>query len=124
MVPPFNNEIQIMAYMSKENAARIRKQLKAQFPEFKFSVRNDNHTAISVSILSGPVLFDTLRPEYSQLNNYYPENYENSEILKSMLAIINEGNYDKSDSQTDYFCVGWYVSLNQGQYNRPYKLIE
>ena len=111
-----------MAYMSKENVTRIRNQLKAEFPQFKFSVRNDNHTAVSVAIMSGPVLFDVARPNYSQINHYYPESYENSDILKRIIAIINDGNYDHSDIYTDYFCVGWYVNLSQGKYDRPYIL--
>jgi len=111
-----------MAYISAEDTKLIRQALKKVFPQFKFSVRNDRHTAIQVTILSGPVKF--VDSDYSQLNQYYPENYNNSDILKQIIHIVNTGgtrpNYDNSDIMTDYFDVGYYVSINQGSWDKPY----
>jgi len=36
------------------------------------------------------------------------------------MAVMNTGNWDKSDIQTDYFNVGWYVDVNIGKWNKPY----
>jgi hypothetical protein len=33
---------------------------------------------------------------------------------------MNDGNWDKSDIQSDYFNVGWYVDVNIGKWNKPY----
>jgi hypothetical protein len=33
---------------------------------------------------------------------------------------LNTGNHDNSDSQTDYFDVGWYVDVKVGKWNKPY----
>jgi len=35
---------------------------------------------------------------------------------------MNIGNFDKSDAQTDYFHVGWYMSVNLGKWDKPYIL--
>jgi hypothetical protein len=32
------------------------------------------------------------------------------------------GNHDRSDIQSDYFDVGWYVDVNIGSWNRPYEV--
>jgi hypothetical protein len=36
---------------------------------------------------------------------------------------MNDGNFDKSDIQSDYFHVGWYVSVNIGKWNKPYEVV-
>lgn len=110
-----------MAYINAEKVRSIRNELKAVFPEFKFSVRNENHLAINVTIVKGPIRFSD-NPD-AQINNYHPDNYENADILKIMLQIINRGNYDRSDAQSDYFDVGWYVHFNQGKWDKPYEVV-
>ena len=107
-----------MAFMSVEKTKEIREELKKTFPEFKFSVRNDNYTAIRVTLVSGPVRF--VESNYEQLNHYYPENYAHSDILKKMIEIINRTNYDRSEIQFDHHDVGFYVTISQGQWDRPY----
>jgi hypothetical protein len=34
------------------------------------------------------------------------------------------GNHDRSDIQSDYFDVGWYVDINIGRWNKPYALVK
>jgi hypothetical protein len=48
---------------------------------------------------------------------------EAKKFLTEVLACMNEGNHDRSDIQTDYFDVGWYVDVNIGKWNKPYSLI-
>lgn len=53
--------------------------------------------------------------------------FKNKKIIKFISeahAILNEGNHNNNDLQTDYFDVGWYTSIDIGDYNKPYKLIE
>jgi len=33
---------------------------------------------------------------------------------------MNNGNHNNSDIQTDYFDVGWYITVNLGKYDTPY----
>jgi hypothetical protein len=42
------------------------------------------------------------------------------QCLKELLAVMNMGNWDRSDIQTDYWDVGWYVDINVGRWNKPY----
>jgi hypothetical protein len=36
---------------------------------------------------------------------------------------MNDGNWDNSDPQTDYFNVGWYSYIKIGRFGKPYKLV-
>jgi len=135
-----------MAYINAEETKVKRDKLKQAFPKFKFSVRNDNHLSINVSILSGPLelpyhVTDKYRNpfEVSQvdgrgcsINQYwYQEHYSidhhplNAQwlpVLQGILGILYEGNHDNSEPQTDYFDVGWYVNLELGHWNKPYEV--
>ena len=119
-----------MAYMSTEHAATIRKKLKAAYPHIKFSVTKHHSSTINVSLMESPFTFKNLigdaEPtcqdrEYTQINHYYLEKYGEPELLKGIYKIVDEGNFDKSDIQTDYFHCGFYVNLNVGQWDKPYK---
>lgn len=125
-----------MAYLRKEKCKSIRDNLKKRFPEFKFSVVNENHSLANVTIVSGPISFDPAKERndiYGDplplslthgINHYYPDNYTNADVLREMIDIIMDGNHDRSDSMTDYFDVGWYVTMNQGTWDKPYILTE
>lgn len=115
-----------MAYINKEETAVIRKELKAAFPKYKFSVRNRHHTSISVSVMSGPLDFSDLSEGHKQVNQYHleksPDDYPKAEVKfwEKALKIINKKNFDNSDSMTDYFHVGFYLDIEVGQYDKPY----
>jgi len=118
-----------MAYMSKEHAKEIRNNLKKEFPNFKFSVRNRHYSSISVSLLKSPLDFSTdlekNKPfDYIQVNHYHLEWYSHSDILKRIKDIINAKNYDNSEPQFDHFDVGYYVDMNIGDYEKPYEQIK
>lgn len=116
-----------MAYMNAEHAKTIRTNLKTKFPNFKFSVTIRHHSAIVVSLLSSPLNFDkditASGYNYVQLNHYYLENYEHTDTLKQIYNVINEGNNDNSEPQSDYTDVGWYINFHIGNYEKPYKQI-
>jgi hypothetical protein len=132
-----------MAYMNQEKKAIIKaamdKALKAR--GFKYSLRVDNHMAIACTILAGPVDFvanfkaktgekhtnatvDQLR--HMQVNLYWLEDHytgEALEILKECAqALRAAGYYDRSDAMTDYFDTAYYMHLNIGQWDKPYKI--
>ena len=111
-----------MAYISAKSTRMIKKALKETFPEFTFSVRNEDHTSVGVTIKSGPTDFGC--GDHAQLNHFYPENYENGELLAKMIYVINTSgerpNFDKSDIQTDYFNVGYYVHMEVGTWEKPF----
>jgi hypothetical protein len=135
-----------MAYMSQEKKAKIAPKVKAILKRYavKGSLAVRNHSTLVLNIKSGTLDFikdynETVaaRPGgfrlgepaegYLDINRYwYDEHFSNKVIKKflgEVLAVMNEGNHDNSDSQTDYFDVGWYVDVNIGKWNRPYQLI-
>lgn len=120
-----------MAYISTEKAAQIRKRLKEEFPEIKFSVAlGSGKYSLNVTILKSPYEFRPIDSEhlgYVDVNQYWVDSerfgYRNVDILKRIIAICNDGNWDRSDVMTDYFEVGWYLHLYIGQWNKPFELV-
>ena len=120
-----------MAYINSTKTREIRNELKKQFPKkdgWKFSVKNEHHSLISITILEAPVRFH--ESEHISLNHYQSDSIQNSEIFDKIVDIANgrflepeEQNFDKSDIMTDYFHVGWYVRFQQGDWDKPFKLI-
>lgn len=123
-----------MAYISAKEVAAIRKELKKTFPKFKFGVRKSTGGhRVDVTIKKGPTDFsDICRGDvYAQINPYHTGKYgEHSkfftkiiEIMKTAPAKVGMGEwYDNSDAMTDYFDVAYYLSLNVGNFQKPYEI--
>lgn len=129
-----------MSYISKEQVKEIRNNLKKAFPEIKFSVRGKDYTEVQVTILESPYDFFNMINDYTptngmkkiwdkkpekhhQVNQYHIDRNwigKAKEILLKIYQLINKGNYDNSDSQRDHFDVGFYVSINIGEWDKPY----
>lgn len=112
-----------MPYINAEQVKVIRNNLKAEFPNWKFSVRLDGHISINVNIMAAPVEFVPGK-ENAQLNHHYPDSYQNADVLKKIIAIVNANNYDNSDTMTDFFDVGYYVHIEQGKWDKPFVLLK
>ena len=108
-----------MAYLTKEETTRIRKELKDTFPQFKFSVTNHRYSCLNVAIMGGPENFCPNMGGYGTINPYYTDRYESSE-LEQMMVIIKKNWYDRSDIQFDYFDTAFFISLTKGKWDRPY----
>ena len=68
----------------------------------------------------------TLRKEYEAdkwCNGVYLTK-EGHDLLQRVVKIIDEYNYDDSDSMTDHFDVNFYMHINIGKYDKPYVLEE
>lgn len=115
-----------MAYITTELVAQIRKELKAAFPQVKFSVTREHHSSIRVAIMAAPFKIEYLEGggDVKDINYYRADWYTHSDKLNVMLEIINKTNFDKSDSQSDYFYVGYYVAFTQGKWDKPFVLKE
>ena len=120
-----------MAFISTEKTKLIRQKLKEEYPMWKFSLKKYNHSSLNLDILRAPIQFiENEDDERNNINHYYPQNYKHSEELENIISILNgeflstkERNFDESDSQTDYFHVGWYIHISQGSYDKPFELI-
>ena len=129
-----------MAYMSQEKKARIAPVVKAICKKYgiKASLSVDHHTSLVLSIKSGSINFfeELTKTEYNNngygctpgelsINPYhYKDHYigKSLEFLSEVVTAMNDGNHDRSDIQSDYFDVGWYISVNIGKYKAPYIL--
>ena len=123
-----------MAYIGAQDVKAIRDELKATFPNFKFGVRKGSGSlSVEVTIKQGPVdfaeVFKGERTAYAQINEFHLYLYGKHEaFFDQVLEIIKcaparaggRAWFDKSDSQTDYFSIAYYIHLNVGEWNAPY----
>lgn len=121
----------------KEIAAQVRKDLKAQLPAWKFSVRVNNGLAIRLALVQGPY---EVGCTYAQLNHYtFLDKMANPDfpvlsgitltpigwqVMWTATHILAKENWDKSDIQSDYFCCNYYMHVQIGDWDRPYTVKE
>lgn len=58
-----------------------------------------------------------------QVNEYHIDSQWEGvakDFLLELAAAMRVGNWDHSDPMTDYFNVGWYITINIGEYSKPY----
>ncbi len=132
-----------MAYISAQDVAAIRKELKETFPKFKFAVRKGSGS-LSVDVVIQKATFafeDTFKDafqgkRYAQVNQYWiPQHFQDLEE-RAFLEKVNEimhnapgragGKvfFDESDAMTDYFHTAFYTHLSIGQWDKEYECIE
>ena len=139
-----------MAYVSQERKQSLAPAIKAVLKKYgvKGSLSVRNHSTLVLNLKSGSIDFienfietdskvmhgrkmsqdqiDYIRKNQSvDVNPYwYHEHFSGKakNFLKEVLTVMNKGNHDNSDIQTDYFDVGWYVNVNIGKWNAPYQL--
>ena len=133
-----------MAYMSQEKKAKISPKIKAILAKYKvkgsLSVRN--HMTLCLNLKSGSIDFiansnkvcsnnhyqvaSGFKPStsgYDQVNPYHFKDHYDGKALAFMQEVfhaMNDGNHDRSDIQSDYFDVGWYVDVNIGKWDKQY----
>jgi hypothetical protein len=135
-----------MAYVSQELKAKLAPGIKAVLKKFgmKGSISVDNHSTLVCNVSGGPLdiignMYEIAmtRPEtfYArdkapkplsiEVNPYWiSENYSGKVLafVQELKDAMDVGNHDRSDIQTDYFDVGWYVCISIGKWNKPYQL--
>ncbi len=104
-----------MAYITSEQVKGFRNEIKSLFPKtFKFSITREHHSVVNVNIMVSPL----------NITGHPNRELKNHKTIKKIIkAVINSGNFDKSDSQSDYFHVGWYTNIQLGQWDKPYMQI-
>jgi hypothetical protein len=131
-----------MAYMSQEKKSKISPLVKTICKKYgiKASLVVRNHSTLVLNVKSGNIDFisnfnetvekrpggfrnGSLAEKSLQVNPYwYHEHFSGKakKFLSEILQVMNSGNHNNSDIQSDYFDVGWYVDVNIGQWNKPY----
>lgn len=146
MLPIETNEVDsVMAYMSQDRKRSLAPAIKTALKKYrvKGTLAVDNNMALVLNIKSGPIDFisnfnavcsDSRRADpghctpvknYVSVNPYwYHEHFTDKALafLKEVISAMNDGNWNKSDIQSDYHDVGWYVHVNIGNWNKPYVL--
>jgi hypothetical protein len=127
-----------MAYISANDVAAIRKELKAAFPGWKFGVRKGSGSlSVDVTVKQGDISFaENLERGHAQVNQYWiKEHWADAEAREALIR-INEimhnapgragGKkfFDESDAMTDYFHTAFYTHLSIGSWNQPYALVK
>ena len=133
-----------MAYMSQERKSEIAPKVKSILKKFgiKGSLSVRHHSTLSLTLKSGKIDFiansnrvcgnnfyqvaQGFKPNtsnYDSINPYwFHEHYDGDAkaFLTEVMEAMNGGNWDKSDIQSDYFNVGWYVEVHIGKWNKSY----
>ena len=117
-----------MAYITQEEKKEIANQLKAFIPKtWKWSIAVKHYSVLVLTIASAPASdLGQYDGKDVQANTYYPEYHFEGEALatiKKIISVLNHKNYNNSDSQSDYFEVGYYVNINIGKWNKPFMAI-
>ena len=141
-----------MAYMSQERKSEIAPKVKSILNKYgiKGSLSVRNHSTLSLTLKSGKIdlienyiatdsnvlhgrKMDQGQIDYLRKNRaidvnpyWFKEHFSGvaKTFLTEVLEAMNVGNWDKSDIQSDYFNVGWYVDVNIGKWNKPYALVK
>jgi hypothetical protein len=127
-----------MAYISAQDVAAIRTELKAAFPRWKFGVRKGSGSlSVDVTIKTGTISFaENLDRGHAQVNQYWIDSHwadpEAREALKRINEIMHNAPgraggqkfFDHSDAMTDYFHTAFYTHLSIGSWNQPYALVK
>jgi hypothetical protein len=125
-----------MAYISKADKDAKAVELRALAKEYgiKATVARRHCYTIVLNIQGGKIDFygalkevdGNYSRDYIQVNPYWLDDQFNKgvahDFLTKALEIMNRGNHNNSDAMVDYFDVGWYIDINVGQWNKPYKL--
>ncbi len=111
-----------MAYMNVEKKNKLAPGIKKVLAEYgmKGTLAKDTHT-LKVNLKSGPIDFGT-----DGVNEYHIENHFTGiakEFLLKLKDAMMVGNHNNTDLMTDYFDVGWYISINVGKWDKPYEVI-
>ncbi len=124
-----------MAYINQEKKAKIAAELKKVVPAgWKYSLAVRHHSTIVMTIQSAPFelikafkgseYLNTQEETHYNVNPYHYRSHIDDEcvadVLDLILGALNTDNYDRSDSQTDYFDVGHYVKLQIGRWDKPF----
>ena len=130
-----------MAYISQDDKKALSVGIKKVLKKYgmKGSLSIQNHSTLAIKLSKGKLdLIGNYSGErykdvpYMNINEYWIEdNYhgETKNFLDELIIAMNESedgsvvNFDKSDIQSDYFHVGYYISINAGKWNKPYEYI-
>jgi|SRR5271157_5546320 len=126
-----------MAYIDQQRKGILEVEIKKVVPaNWKYTLKIRHHSTLVITIRQADV--DLIgknicaprhvggRPEYLSLNEHNLQGEYTDKLLKIFEGIKGAmmiGNHDRSDIQSDYFDVGWYIDIQIGEYKSPFKFV-
>jgi len=113
-----------MAYMNQEKKKALAPLIKSICKKhgIKATIGVKDYSTLNLNVKSGSIDFGTDSVNEYWYKEHFADNPEALAFLSEVIPAMNIGNFDKSDIQTDYFHVGWYINVNLGKYDTPYIL--
>ncbi len=128
----------------KDIAREVKQELMKQYPDCKWSTRIKRFSggqSLTVTLMSAP--FEAFASDkdcngndvrgYAQLNQYQfsdqdeervnngtPLTKEAWDCMAKAFRVASKDNWNKSDSQTDYFNVNYWLHLEIGKWDKPF----
>ena len=130
-----------MAFISQQDKKTLAPAIKAVFKKYGLNgtIAIKNHMTLCANVSAGRLdllgaaaAVSSLRSVgYYQANPYRPTNEKYKDINIDIFNFYEElkkamrGSlwFDKSDIMTDYFHTAYYMNINIGRWNKPYKLL-
>lgn len=112
-----------MAYIDQQTKKRIADALRIYMrgKGLKYTVRIENSSKLRVTIREGRLSLHDAIIRHS-CGDFDPES---NAIINGMIRLIKRVGqwYDRSDSATDYFDTAFYLQINIGDIDKPYRVI-
>jgi len=126
-----------MAYINQEGKARLAVEIAKVMPtNWKYSLAVRHHSTLVLTIRQADVDLikenmvsqtrDKGELSYISLNEHNLQGHYSGKLLKifeSIKGAMMVGNHDRSDIQSDYFDVGWYIDINIGKHDAPFRFV-
>jgi len=129
-----------MAYINQAKKKELAPLIKevAKTYGYKITLGIHNHSTLVANISDGPAsltdIVTSVDMDYENRVNiinrgHFSPNPHNLDryvgevgnFLRHLYRAMSIGNHNNSDYMTDYFDVGWYVDINFGKWDKPYK---
>ena len=114
-----------MAFMNQEKKKRLAPKIKQVLKKhnIKGTLSVQDHSQLTLTLKSGSIDFGTDSINEYWYKDHFADNTAALAFLSEVIPAMNAENFDKSDPMTDYFHVGYYISVRIGSYDKPYELI-
>lgn len=106
----------------------IREYCKGHYPDCKFSVTRRDYDQITVALMEAP--FEAIDPEkageyavtHQHIQTYKQATPEAREIMQDIERFGESFNYDHSDVMRDYFDRSFYLWVQVGKWDKPFRV--
>lgn len=117
-----------MAYITIEDVKKIRDQIKAAYPNYKWSIVREHGMAVNVALMESDIPF---KKDYDQVNHYWYKDHDYPAkaklVFQHVLEIINNVklNYDRNagDQYADYGDSNYFIHLHVGKWDKKHKYV-